>query len=83
MGLGGGRGESLLGQGAGIRTIQVRLGDIDVKTIWTTPIGCRVEHLGYEAQRTFLAEQRDLLQTAYQAQNQVGIPRSLAVVELP
>lgn len=54
----------MLVQGAGIRTIQIRLGDNDEKTKWSTTIGCRKDRLGYEAPTTYLEEQRDVMQTA-------------------
>jgi hypothetical protein len=42
MSLGGGRGVGFrLEQGANILTIQVRLGHVDMKTIWSNPIDCR------------------------------------------
>jgi hypothetical protein len=47
MSLGGVRGEFLREQGAVIRSIQVRLGDNDEKTKWSTPIGCGKDQLGY------------------------------------
>lgn len=43
--MGGLGGECLMGKGADTRTIQERLGDINVNAIWSIPIGCRVDHL--------------------------------------
>ena len=63
----------LLVQEANVRTIQERLGGINVKAIWVTPISCRDVQQGYEDPRTYLEEQRDLKRTAYQSINQVAI----------